>query len=59
MSPWNGRGTAMNTTIQKQSEEALDNPMNLIGLRLWVLCAMIIVAFGVTNYVLNWVIGGE
>jgi hypothetical protein len=31
--------------------------INLFGLRLWVICCMVIVGFGIINYVLNWLLG--
>ena len=34
--------------------DPIDSATMLWGLRLWFLCALIIVAFGVANYLLNW-----
>lgn len=61
MSQWNGKGgRTMTAPGQKPtSTDGTDNPMNLVGLRLWVLCALIIIAAGVSNYLLNWIVGNQ
>jgi hypothetical protein len=36
------------------SADPLDSAVMLWGLRLWLLCALLIVSFAVINYLLNW-----
>lgn len=38
------------------SADPIDTAAHLWGLRLWFLCALVIVAFAVANYVLNWLV---
>jgi len=58
MSQWNGRGNPVMST-PKPPEESPDNPMHLVGLRLWLLCAFIIVAAGLANFIFNLIIGSQ
>ncbi len=54
----NGReNRAMTAPAPQKPDEGPGQRMYLFSLRLWVLCALIIVAFGVSNYLLNWIVG--
>ena len=54
----NGKGNQhMTAPAPKPPEPGPNDVINMVGLRLWLLCAMIIIGFGVANYVLNWVLG--
>lgn len=57
----NGRGThPMTTPAPKPPEEGPEKPEHtiyLFALRLWILCCMIIVGFGILNFVLNRLLG--
>ena len=56
MQPWNGKeNRTMNSPVPEQpSSESSTSRLQLFTLRLWVACAIIIVAAGVANYLLNW-----
>ncbi len=54
----NGRETRVMTTPAPQKPDDAPGPqMYLFSLRLWIICALIIVACGVSNYLLNWIVG--
>jgi hypothetical protein len=61
MANWNGRGTMIMT--MKPEEPALspeENPrsdLHIWVLRVWMICALIIVAAGVANYLLSLFVG--
>ena len=57
MSSLNGRGQLTMTLPQERIDAPEGNAMDLFCLRLWMLCALAIVAFGVSNYLLNWFVG--
>jgi hypothetical protein len=49
----NGKETRR-MTISQKPEDSLNDRANLFGLRLWVACALVIVACGIANYALSW-----
>ena len=54
----NGReARGMTTPAPQKPDEGSGQKMFLFSLRLWILCALIIVACGVGNYLLNWFVG--
>ena len=59
----NGKGNhAMTTPAPQQPPPEPHGPdkpegtIYLFTLRLWIICCMIIVGFGIANYILNWVL---
>ena len=54
----NGRETRpMNTPVPQEPEKPSDSRIYLFSLRLWIFCALLIVAYGLANYALNWYVG--
>ena len=51
------RSHVMTAPAPKPPEPDQHEIINMFGLRLWVICCMIIIGFGIANYVLNWVLG--
>ncbi len=54
-------GTGVNTPPKNAATppapcpaDPIDTATHLWGLRLWMLCALVIVAFAVCNWLLNW-----
>jgi hypothetical protein len=61
MSQMNGKGSLLMTAPAPKPPEPDHQPhevINLFGLRLWVICCMIIIGFGIINFVLNLLLGG-
>ncbi len=54
----NGRETRpMNSPAPQEQEKPSDSRVYLFSLRLWIFCALLIVAYGLANYALNWWVG--
>jgi hypothetical protein len=60
---WNGKEphamtakTPVPMLDPSSQEDPLTAKFSLWGLRLWVCCALLIVIYGVTNYLLNWLV---
>jgi hypothetical protein len=47
----------MTTPTSPEPEKPSDSRIYLFSLRLWIFCALVIVAYGLANYVLNWYVG--
>jgi hypothetical protein len=56
----NGRETRPMTApapAPQEPEKQSDSRIYLFSLRLWIFCALLIVAYGLANYLLNWYVG--
>jgi hypothetical protein len=56
MSYVNGKGNWTMSASPCDPPHSLE-PINMATLKLWVLCLMGIIGFGVASYILNWWIG--
>jgi hypothetical protein len=66
MSFWNGQEQHVMTanpskpdpekpgSFSSGNEDPIDHSMHLWVLRLWIVCALVIVAYAICNYLANW-----
>lgn len=60
MAQWNGKENGVMTAQSQPPAEPEETPTSVVhlwALRLWILCALVIVGAGVANYLLNLIVG--